>query len=123
MVRFGLDCLRTQRFDTRVPLQLFTQVLAVENETGRTDRFWRNPQVYAKLKEMFDGYEKTPTPTDERHHLPPLDWVASMHPAVALRAGRWDDAPPLIDKLQGKLLPEAMATIQVGPFDIARGWP
>ena len=75
MVRFGLDCLRTQRFDTRVPLQLFTQVLAVENETGRTDRFWRNPQVYAKLTEMFDGYEKMPTPTDEPRHGPPLDWV------------------------------------------------
>ncbi len=123
MVRFGLDCLRTQRFDTRVPLQLFTQVLAVENGTGRTDRFWRNPQVYAKLKEMFEGYEKMPTPTDEQRHGPPLDWVASMHAAVALRAGRWDDARPLLDKLQGKLLPEAMATIQVGPFDIARRWP
>lgn len=122
MYQFGLDCLATKRFDTVVPLQLFYQVISVEQETGQTGKFWRNPKAYAKLKEMFEGYEAAAELPPEQQHWFSRARTRSLYAAAALRAEQWEDAARIIERLDGKLTDESLRAVQVRPFEIARAF-
>lgn len=122
MSRFGLECLATKRFDTAVPLQLFYQVRSVEYETGGTDRYWRSPKVYARLREMFEGYRNAPEVPELQALLAPRKKVLTAYAAVALVAERWEDAIAALDAAGGELDQSLMKDMQVGPFYVSRAY-
>ena len=48
--RFGVECLRTRRFDTGVPNQLFTALGDVTNEVHGRKKYWLRPETYGHAK-------------------------------------------------------------------------
>lgn len=122
MSQFGLECLATKRFDTDVPYLLFDQVLAVEWETGWTDRYWTRPKVYAKLREMFEGYLNEPAPPAGHPSLRQRKKILTTYAAVAARTRRWSDCVRAMDNLGGDVDEAMLKTMQVTAHHIATAY-
>ncbi len=97
MYDFGVECLRTERFDTRIPWQL-CKVLGDITDEAKSPAFHQQPGVYENVKALFDGLVA--------HAKPPQDvnFYRSYHAALAWRANRYDEACRLFDQLGDKLV-------------------
>ena len=122
MSRFGLDCLATKRFDTVVPYQLYHQIQAVEQETGRTNKYLTSPKVYPKLREMFEGYRSAPEVPELQDLYTPRRGILSAYAAVALAVGEWNDAVSAIESLDGEVDPAVLKRVGVDSGRIAQAF-
>ncbi len=95
MYAFGLECLKTGRFDTDVPLMYARTLCDLTEELEGDTEYWRKPGVYEHLEAMSDGYAKA---QPERS-----PWFQSIHAATAYRCGKQDQARELLDALGGDL--------------------
>jgi hypothetical protein len=94
---FALECLRTRRFDTDVPMEFFTTLRAIETLTG--DRaYWRKLEAYLGMKGLCDGYAKSGRGGDAA-------WYRTLCAAAAWYNGNYGEARRLLDgqgnKVQG----------------------
>ncbi|MDB5288930.1 MAG: hypothetical protein JWL69_171 [Phycisphaerales bacterium] len=94
MWNLGLESARTKRFDTKVPLRLVETVERISTDDKDPEcRILLEPNVYAAVQKVFQGYEQQMEPGPGR------DWMTSWHAAIAWRAGKFDEARKLLDAL------------------------
>jgi hypothetical protein len=84
MIRFGLECARTGRYDTAVPGYLLKVLVDIASELKDYQQVFRHPGVYEALREVLTSLAAT-QPENENYEL-------SLLSAIAWRAGRHDDA-------------------------------
>jgi len=82
---FGLECLETKRFDTRVPSIYFSALRDIAQDEGNYE-YWENPGIYERLILYFDERK-----TAHGSGSPPQHWD-SMKVALAWRVGRYQEA-------------------------------
>ena len=99
MYKFGLECLATKRFDTNVPLHLYFALSGIDEELGGKGEVWRRRGVYDKIKEALDGLIADPSHADNICSYAPRRWCMTLAAAIAIYAGKHDDARKLLDKL------------------------
>jgi len=92
MYEFGLECLKTKRFDTETPMWFFHTLLWINEDLAGDPAYWRRPGTYEALCEMFDGYESA---LPERE----LNWRRSVRAVAAWRAGQHAEARRVLDSL------------------------
>jgi hypothetical protein len=97
---FALECLRTERYDTDVPWFYYDTVFFLSGWQGRPD-LWRNPEVWARIREMWQRYFKEPW------RQPDLPEIQVVYLAVAWRCGAYDEARSMLDQLGGKVPDDA----------------
>lgn len=59
MYDFGVECLKTGRFDTNVPWLFFENIGRIVSDYDSEPAYWRRPDTTEHIKQMCDGYEKT----------------------------------------------------------------
>jgi len=93
MYRFGLDCARTRRYDTDVPEQFLYVLMDISDDLDDDPAWWRRPDVYPILKEIFTQYAKSADREELRRDN------LSLLAACAWRCGHYDDARKLLEEL------------------------
>jgi len=84
MHAFGLECLKTGRFDTDVPGQYLLVLQDIE-KTMHSDDWWRRPDVRENVREFFRRSAADPTPRN-------LDFLASQAAYHYYRCGCFSEA-------------------------------
>jgi hypothetical protein len=109
MFDFGLECAATDRYDTNVPYQLARIVQRMSGDENDGDgtglQVLAAPRVYAAVERLFDKLVERATDPDVK------DQYASQHVAIAWRAGRYDAAAALMDKLGDRVQPMPFANL------------
>ena len=108
MYQFGLECLKTKRFDTEVPFQLITILVTIDEQSGGSGAIWCVPGVYENAKLVLESLEKELPHTQKfaAKHITP-EWILTFHGAIAAKAGHYDDARKALDKVGTKLRKDA----------------
>lgn len=101
---FGLECVRTRRFDTDVPLEFFQVLRDLETITG-TRAYWRKVDAYLALKALCEGYA--------RNRADDAAWYRTLCAATAWYGGNYPEARRLLDALGNK----AQAAVFARYFD------
>jgi hypothetical protein len=96
MLDLGLECARTERYDTEVPYQL-VQAMEKIREDARDPSLWKVPEAYAAATKVLATYAER----YEDHPIGP--WFTSFHAALAWRLGRYEEARPLLERVGEKL--------------------
>lgn len=105
MSAFGLECFKTGRFDTDLPLMYARTLCDLTEELEGDTEFWRKPGVYERLEAMSEGYANA---QPERS-----PWFRSIHAATTYRCGKDDQARELLDAL-GSDLDESIFAFYAG---------
>jgi tetratricopeptide (TPR) repeat protein len=95
MHAFGLECLKTGRFDTDVPERYLIALFGIELVT-RSDSWWRRPEVRENLHEFFRKSAEDPTPRN-------LDYLTSQAAYCFCRCGDYAAALQAFEKVGGRL--------------------
>lgn len=97
MLEFGRACMRTERYDTRVPRQFLTAVQNIYSELDDDpDEIYRNPDVYKDLKKLLENYLKEPTKTQLK------EYYLSHSAIVAYHAGDLNECRSNLEQLKFK---------------------
>jgi len=94
LIRFGEECLATERFDTRVPHRLYAILVGIDRAPDGDSDVWELPGVYDNLHRMFDGYAESDTMSVAGDRQ-----FRSCHAYVAARMERFSDAREAFDEL------------------------
>ncbi len=111
MYSFGVECAKTGKYDTRVPLQLIDVLLAITEDAGGDWAFWSTPGVLEEVAEALgrSGESRIAVPEDRA-------FCYSQIVGYAWQAHRYDIGRGALDKLQGKLNAQGIALTQtIGP--------
>lgn len=123
MYQFGLECLRTERYDTDVPFEFISAIKDIDEELGRHGEAWRWPTVYDNAKRVLEGMAADPQHADDVIDWNPHSWTMSTNVAIAIHAERYDDVRRLMDELGDRLLVNAISKHGLKyPMDIARAY-
>ncbi|HOF88085.1 MAG TPA: hypothetical protein PLZ36_08295 [Armatimonadota bacterium] len=87
---FGLECVRTRRFDTDVPLEFIQALRDIETVTG-TRAYWRKVDAYLAVKALCTGYAQ--------HRPGDAAWYRTLCAAAAWYGGNYPEARRLLDAL------------------------
>lgn len=102
---FGVECLETARFDTRVPYVLLLALQDMAEDNNGDWGFLQSPQIFESVRKMFEGYVAVTVDevarADFASHLAGLAW----------RAGRYSDAKSLLDTLGENVRPRMIARV------------
>ncbi|MEN6521418.1 MAG: hypothetical protein ABFD46_09770 [Armatimonadota bacterium] len=109
---FGLQCLKTARYDTDVPWQFFNQLRYITEDLYGDKTYWKDPKNIQYLNSMFDGYIKS---TNQK------EWFKSKKAATAFFSERYAESKKLVDELGDKLDKVAFNQNFKISFDKARG--
>ena len=93
LLAFGLECLQTKRFETRVPHHFAYSVLALGYETGNPRLVFSNPVVYRKYVELLTETRRRSKTDRER------DGLSTAIVAVNWLSGRHREARKLLEHL------------------------
>ncbi len=107
MAAFGLACLETERFDTDVP---FIYLLALSDAAGEwnlPDYFWIEFRHHDYLKQLFDGYEKSPSRAEWRRH------DRTVAAVIFYKCTQYEEARKWLDKLEFKPDPRVIASMDI----------
>ena len=111
---FGVECLKTKRFDVGVPFRFHWMLLTVQSESnGRWD-YWQKPETIKYLAELYDGIEKADYFKDKALY-------PSLRAAAAVCCGRNDEAKQMLEKLGDKVRKDVFYYYFQMPYDIAKG--
>jgi hypothetical protein len=56
MYQFGVQCLRTKRFDTEVPLWFVKALVEITDDLEDDKEYWLRPETTKHLRTLFEGY-------------------------------------------------------------------
>jgi hypothetical protein len=108
MIRFALECLATDRFDTSVPYHMMSVLDTVNADAGGDYAVFTDPRVQAAVRVLFTKQIAKAPDAYAR------GWYASYQVALAWRIGHYNEAATLMDKAGAGLDPR--------PFDIVGAW-
>jgi hypothetical protein len=108
---FGVECLKTGRYDTDVPWR-FLVVLSDIQLVTKSDAYWRRPEVYANLCEFF---RKNAQDTRNKN----MDFFHSQEALLAYGAGHFQDARKALDKVGDRMVKHGVFLVNAGDVDLA----
>jgi hypothetical protein len=114
MYAFGVECLKTGRFETDVPRFFLRVVWDIGSEMEDWRAAYRRPGTYALMKSFFEGVLAEPGREAQR------DYFKTAHGLVAWAAGEYQDARNRFDELGDKADPFAFESFRLDP-DIVLG--
>ena len=108
MYQFGLECMKTNRYDTAVPFQLLEILFQIDEQWGGKGEIWREEGVYENAKTILEKMEKEVPHTREfARKGVNSDWILTLQGAIAIKAEQYDDARKAFDKVGMKLQRDA----------------
>ncbi|MHB0911842.1 MAG: hypothetical protein ACYC2Y_00165 [Armatimonadota bacterium] len=119
MYAFGVECLKTKRFDTWVPWEFFVVLYDIRVDTAQLDdpaqkkSYWMKPESIKYLEEMFTGYENNRTGKD-------LYYMKSIHAGTLWYIGDYDGARRILDELGENVEPGVFRQYFEVPYDLMR---
>lgn len=108
---FGLECLRTRRFDTDVPLEFLTALRMIDRRSP-SRAYWRTAKTYPAMKALCDGYAKTGRGGD-------ANWYRTLLAAAAWYSRRYPEARTLLDALGDNVQPTVFSRVFNARYDLA----
>lgn len=108
---FGLECLRTRRFDTDVPMEFLTALRAIDRR-GPSRAYWRTEKTWPAMKALCAGYAKTGRGGD-------ANWYRTLQAAAAWYSRRYPEARAQLDALGVGVQPEVFACVFGARYDLA----
>jgi tetratricopeptide (TPR) repeat protein len=110
MFQFGLECLRTKRYDTNIPFRLIKILAGIDGRLGGKGEIWREEGVYEQAKTVLETFEKE-LPYDPQYSTERFSpaWILSFHGAIAAKAGQYADARKAFDKVGVNLQSDAFS--------------
>lgn len=107
MLKFGIECLNTERFDTRVPSQFLVSLFKIGDELDNWRKPYQWPGIYDLIQKYFDGLLNEPKNKDYE--------VAnkSFYVTVAWAAGQYQDARRMMRELGTRFDPQAYSYLKV----------
>jgi hypothetical protein len=104
MYAFGVECLDTGRFDTRVPEIFYKAMLDLYSETDDYS-YWLRPGVYESFITYYEG--KKHAPGGEEYQA----WWDSMKAAIAWRLQKYDLAAQQMEQLGDAFIPRTFSKL------------
>ncbi len=109
MYAFGVECLKTDRFDTRVPGVFYKVMGDLYDETDDYS-YWHRPGVHENFITYYEGRKREPGGEDDQA------WWDSMKAVIAWRLGEYDLAAQQIEELGDAFNPEAFSRLGGEPL-------
>ncbi|MBT3200327.1 MAG: hypothetical protein HN350_10470 [Phycisphaerales bacterium] len=94
MYAFGLDCMKTGRYDTQTPYELINVLREIVIDQGMDFSFLRSGSVYENAKKVLTSYI---TATDSAKHR---HFYRTTLMCFAVRTRHWDDARQILDTMK-----------------------
>ncbi len=107
MLRFGIECLNTQRFDTRVPSNFLVSLFQIGDELDNWRTPYQWPGIYDLIQQYFNGLINEPKNRDR------YEADKSFYAVVAWAAGQYEDARDIIQELGTKFDTRAYGYLKV----------
>ena len=92
---FGLECLKTGRYDSDVPWRFLIYLNEIRRLMGG-EAFWRRPEVYVKVREFFRGNAREPQHKD-------MSFDRSVEAMFAYCTDHFQEARAALDKAGDRL--------------------
>jgi len=92
MYAFGVECLETNRFDTRIPEIFYEAMIKLHQEAGGYS-YWYTPGVYENFLRYYEAKKHEP---DGRSNS---QWWDSMKAAIGWRLGHYEDAAKQMESM------------------------
>lgn len=112
LLNFGIECAKTERFDTKVPMDLIECLWAIENHSGENG--YAMEGAYDAVREMIGKALAAPVFAGQPQTKATRAWLVATQIAVAARAGRFEDLVPLLDQTDSSSLTRATQMHNVG---------
>ena len=93
MLKFGIECLNTGRYDTWVPSKFLQSLYQIGGELSDWRASYKWPGIYDLIQQYFNGLLNEP---QMQHHY---NTNKSFYALVAWAAGQYDDANRLMQEL------------------------
>lgn len=106
MVRFGLQCAATERYDTMAPLFLIDVLIDVCADMEDFDAVWEQPGIYPTVKRVLSGCIADPA------HAGRVDRLRTQWAVAAWKAGEYEDAAEQLREMD-RLNQDALADLNV----------
>lgn len=107
MLKFGIECLNTGRFDTRVPSRFLVSLFQIGDELDNWRAPYQWPGIYELIQQYFDGLLSEPK--NQEYH----DENKSFYAVVAWAAGQYKDAHRLMQELGPRFDRQAYSYLKV----------
>jgi len=114
MYRFGVECLKTHRFDTDVPWEFYSALYQIARDRKWDSTYWKKPEAVKYLQTMFDGYAKYGDPAR-------ADARKSCSVAAAWCGARYADARKALGELGSRVDTTIFPTYYYAPYELVRG--
>jgi hypothetical protein len=108
MYSFGVECLRTDRFDTRVPSLFYKAMQDIQDETDSYN-YWQRDGVYENFLAFYEGKKRQPGQEDQQA------WWDSMKVAAAWTCRRMPEAAAMMDELGDTFIPRVFNKVNAVP--------
>ena len=112
MLKFGIECLNTGRFDTRVPSRFLVSLFQIGSEMDNWRIPYQWPGIYDLIKQYFDGLLSEPNNKDY------YDTNKSFYAVVAWAAGQHQDAHRMMQELGSKFDHRAYSYLEVNEEEV-----
>ena len=107
MLKFGIACLNTRRYDTRVPSQFLVSLYQIGDESSNWRAPYQWPGIYDLIQQYFDGILNEPRNREYDAEN------KSFYAVVAWAAGHYADADRLIKDLGDSFDDQAYSYLKV----------
>ncbi len=101
---FGVECLETDRVDTRVPNIFYKVMIDLYSETDDYS-YWGRPGAYENFMRYYDAMKREPGGEGD------ITWWDSMKAAYAWRVGRYQEAAQQIEALGEDFIPKVFSKL------------
>jgi hypothetical protein len=107
MYRFGLECMRSNRYDTDVPYQLIQILLDIAEDSEGSLDFWVTRDVQPAANEVLTKL------ADQPEHAHRVAYLRTLAAGFAWATRRYPEARERIDVLKGSLHEQALADMRL----------
>lgn len=115
MHQLGIECIETERFDTRVPM-VYIQILQdIQNDMGGSWDYWRKGIAMEMTSYVLSKYAREPRTSSKK------DYYHSRAAGLAWQTARYDLGKSAVEKLAGRIDLEGFDAAGVIPTRTASG--
>jgi hypothetical protein len=114
MLKFGIECLNTERYDTRVPSQFLVSLFQIGDELDNWRAPYQWPGIYELIQKYFNGLLNEPKNKDYETAN------KSFYVVVAWAAGQYQDAHRMMQELGTTFDPQAYSYLKVSEEQVIK---
>lgn len=112
MFEFGLECARTERFDTQVPYKLIKVLMDIDREEKYSRRFWRLNRVDQIAIPVLDQLASDPTQTHN------MQAYRTIQAGIFWALDKFDDAKRMLDLIDSDLKSGTLQNLRMSRREI-----